>query len=143
MSHASGDARTGALIQHLRATAIPLLVTRITRDGVPVIVLNTAGHPEVSDLFRLQANVGQGEANSVWHFAFLHEHQWRCAWLVVGITDPVEVELVIEFNLDDAMMWAVIDAAERSGKVWLINNAGWRPGQPFAGIELVTPPLPS
>jgi len=143
MAHAPVDARIRALIQHLRATAIPLVATHITRDGMPVIVLNTSGRPEVSDLFRVQAHVGHGEATSVWHFAYLHEHQLRCAWLVVGITDPVEVELVIEFNLDDAMMWAVIDAAERSGKVWLINNAGWRPGQPFAGIELVTPPLPS
>src|SRR3712207_1369170 len=113
MPQASDDARTRTLIQHLRATAIPLLATRITREGMPVIVLNTAGRPEVSELFRVQAHVGQGEATSVWHFAYLHEQQLRCAWLVAGITDPVEVELVIEFNLDDAKMWAAIEAAER------------------------------
>jgi len=66
MPQASDDARTGTLIQHLRAIAIPLLATRITREGMPVIVLNTTGHPEVSDLFRVQAHVGQGEATSVW-----------------------------------------------------------------------------
>ena len=142
MTHTSDDAHTGALIQHLRATAIPLLATRITHDGVPVIVLNTAGRPEVSDTFRVQAQVGQGEATSVWHFAYLHEHRLRCGWLVVGITDPVEVELVIEFNLDDATLWAVIDAAERSGTIWLIDNEKWHPGLPVAGIQIATPPLP-
>jgi hypothetical protein len=130
-------------VQYLRATAIPVVAMRITRDGIPLIVLNTAGRPEVSDLFRVQAHVGQGEATSVWHFAYLHEHQLHRAWLVVRITDPVEVELVIEFNLDEATMWAVIDAAQRSGTIWLINNEGWCPGQPFADIRIATPPLPS
>ena len=142
MSQTGNDAHTRALVQHLRTTAIATLTTRITRDGIPLLVLNTAGRPEVSDLFRVQAQVGQGEAMSIWHFAYLHEQQLRRAWLVVTITDPVEVELVIEFNLDDAMMWAVIDAAERSGTIWLINNEGWRPDQPFAGIQIATPPLP-
>ena len=142
MSHTGDDAHTRALVQHLRASAIPLLATRITRDGIPLIVLNTAGRPAVSDLFRVQAQVGQGEATSVWHVAYLHEHQLRRAWLVVGITDPVEVELVIEFNLDDATMWAVIEAAERSGTVWLVNNEGSPGHQPFAGIQIATPPLP-
>ncbi len=134
MPHATDDASARILVQHLRATAIPLLAARMTRDGMPVIVLNTVGHPEVSDLFRLLAQVGQGEATSVWHFAYLHEHRLRCAWLVVDIADPVEVELVIEFNLSDATMWAVIDAAERSGTIWLVNNESSPEHQPFAGI---------
>lgn len=82
MSDATDDAR--ALVKHLRATAIPLLAARITRDGMPVIVLNTAGCPEVRDLFRPQVHIGQGEATSVWHFANLHKHQLRCAWLIVA-----------------------------------------------------------
>ena len=142
MPRTRDDAHTHALVRHFRATAIPLVPTWITRDGIPLIVLNTAGRPEVSDLFRVQAHVGQGEATSVWHFAYLHEHRLRCGWLVVGITDPVEVELVIEFNLDDATLWAVIDAAERSGTIWLIDNEEWRPGLPVAGIQIATPPLP-
>ena len=142
MSHTGNDAHTRALVQHFLTNAIPIVTTRITRDGIPLIVLNTAGRPEVSDLFRVQAQVGQGEATSVWHFAYLHEHQVRCAWLVVSIIDPVEVELVIELNLDDATMWDAIDAAERSGTVWLVNNDTWHPGQPFGGIQIATPPLP-
>ncbi len=143
MSHIGDDTHTRALVQHLRATAIPIVVTRITRDGISLIVLKTAGCPEVSDLLCVQAHVDQGEATSVWHFAYLHEYQLRCAWLVVDITDPVEVELVIAFNLDDATMWTVIDAAERSGTVWLASNNGWHPGRPFAGIQIATPLLPS
>ncbi len=73
----SDDAHTRALVQHLRATAIPIVTSRITRDGMPLIVLNTTGRPEVSDLFRVQAQIGQGEATSVWHFAYLHKHQLR------------------------------------------------------------------
>ncbi|MDP9310405.1 MAG: hypothetical protein M3Q08_11435 [Pseudomonadota bacterium] len=71
MADATDDACTCTLVQHLRATAIPLLATRITRDGIPVIVLNTARRREVSDLFRVQAHVDHGEATSVWHFAYL------------------------------------------------------------------------
>ena len=59
MSYAIDDARTRTVVHHLRATATPLLATRITRDGMPVIVLNTAGRPEVSDLLRVQSHVGQ------------------------------------------------------------------------------------
>ena len=84
----------------------------------------------------------QKTPTSVWHFAYLHEHQLRCAWLVVDIIDPVEVELVIEFNLNDATMWTVIDAAERSGTIWLVNKEGSPEHQPFAGIQIATPPLP-
>ena len=40
MSAASDEAPTHALVQHLRATAIPLLAAPTTHDGMPVIVLN-------------------------------------------------------------------------------------------------------
>ena len=143
MSRTGDDARIRSLVQHLRATAIPIVTTRITRDGIPLIVLNTGGRPEVSDTFRVQAQVGQGEATSVWHFAYLHEQQLRRPWLVVDITDPVEVELVIAFNLNDATMWLVIDVAERSGTVWLVNSEGSPGHRPFAGIQIATPSMPS
>ena len=51
------------------------------------------------------------------------------------------VELVIAFNLDDASMWAMIEPAECSGTVWFVNNAGSPGHQPFAGIQVATPPL--
>ena len=48
MSHANDEARTRTLVQHLRATAIPLLATRITGDGMPAIVLHA--HPSPGGL---------------------------------------------------------------------------------------------
>ncbi len=45
MSRTSDDARTRALVQYVRATAIPLLATRITGDGRPAIVLNARQSP--------------------------------------------------------------------------------------------------
>ncbi len=129
-------------VQQFRRRAVPLQATRRTREGIPILVLNTAGRPDIADLFRVQAQVGVGEATSTWHFAYLHAQQLRCAWLVVAITDPVAVELVIEFNLDDAHTAAIIDAAEQSGNLWLINHADWRARAPVAGILIATPPLP-
>ena len=40
MSRTSDAARTRALVQYVRPTAIPLLATRITGDGRPAIVLD-------------------------------------------------------------------------------------------------------
>lgn len=87
---------------------------------VPVIILDTSGHPEVAEVIRVHVHFSAGDVNMQWAGGA------GAVYLILNFIRPIETTALIAFDLET--QWSLVDQIVKVRSVFI--QAG-RPGDRF------------
>ncbi len=108
--------------EHLVPIANDAAVAGQVADGrnIPLVILDTTNRPDIDEMIRLHAHVGQGEVRVQWG---LGEDQPDDVLLLLDFARPVETKILLRFGMDER--GGLVDMALSSRALYL---RGGRPG---------------
>jgi hypothetical protein len=108
--------------EHVVPIANDAAVAGQVADGrnIPLVILDTTNRPDIEEMIRVHAHVGEGEVRSQWG---LGDHRPDDVLLLLEFERPVETRIVLRFSMEER--GGLVDMALTSRALYL--RAG-RPG---------------